>query len=853
MPPIIPLKSINRDHLETVGQKVFEISRLETYDFRVPDGFCITSDVYARYMAPYLGHVRKIDHQAKRTQVLRAAEDLRAVIGELALAPDTLAAVKMAIRDFNGESKLMARPCVFYRGTGEFVYTDKYHAYFDLTEQNVEEIVIKCWQGLFSEEAVMHKRKINIENEDIEIAILVQQVVEGNVAGSLHTSDPRDNDNGVFFVQAGYANKHATLFKDAYAEEYVVDKEDFAIAKLQEDGQLSRLIDDEQVVKIAKMGLEIEEIFGVCKRVEWVTDKEGRIWIVQSESVANWYPAKVESLADRKTQKRIYAYLGRVFGTEDILCDATKSMLDRISPVPIHYFGSRPYVEIQDIVLNTGRLGQMVLDIIEAMDYQTAERINTILDLPDEEGLKRRSKMANLGKVAKYTALDAKFKLGTRNATLAETVDNALGKAEFFMRELEETLDVSPNLQNKLTALEDGLLRSFKMVFKDLFSLLGVGIKSLSQLRDMSETSLTPEHDAMRMAGSGSLGTIDKIMEELQQVFDIFAAKDKAETDKIIFDRNEEGNIFSYKSFWTDMENITTLCGKETAEAFSLFFKKYGHWGIDQLDIKNRTWNDDATILFEALRESSQENKEQNENILVEAEGMLASFFGNKGEKLVCNVRLTLPIVGMINKVFARLIQLTKEIVDEVGLALEAEKKLMDRKDVTYLRIEEMMAALNSNESVIAILLARKKEEKLAIGLVPPRTMLTDGIVPEALHRTIEDDTIGQNWQLLQGKGVSPGTVEGVARVIKTMTRIRLSPGEILVVPSMNLGWTPLMVQAAGVISDCGGQGSVGTVFCAKRGIPAIVGVRGCTQSINTGDVIRIDGITGNVVKLYIE
>jgi pyruvate,water dikinase len=74
-----------------------------------------------------------------------------------------------------------------------------------------------------------------------------------------------------------------------------------------------------------------------------------------------------------------------------------------------------------------------------------------------------------------------------------------------------------------------------------------------------------------------------------------------------------------------------------------------------------------------------------------------------------------------------------------------------------------------------------------------------------------------------------------------------LEPGEILVAPSTDPGWTPLFLTAGGLVMEMGGSNSHGAVVAREYGIPAVVGVAGATERISTGQVVTVDGGAGRV------
>ena len=128
-----------------------------------------------------------------------------------------------------------------------------------------------------------------------------------------------------------------------------------------------------------------------------------------------------------------------------------------------------------------------------------------------------------------------------------------------------------------------------------------------------------------------------------------------------------------------------------------------------------------------------------------------------------------------------------------------------------------------------------------------PRVLLSDGTEPEALQAPRAGAEAGPAG-VLTGSPASAGTVTAAARVILEPRGARLEPGEILVAPSTDPGWTPLFLTAGGLVMEMGGPNSHGAVVAREYGIPAVVGVPDATSRIVTGQNITVDGAAGTVV-----
>ena len=69
--------------------------------------------------------------------------------------------------------------------------------------------------------------------------------------------------------------------------------------------------------------------------------------------------------------------------------------------------------------------------------------------------------------------------------------------------------------------------------------------------------------------------------------------------------------------------------------------------------------------------------------------------------------------------------------------------------------------------------------------------------------------------------------------------------GDILVAPFTDPGWTPLFINAGGLITEVGGAMTHGSIVAREYGIPAIVGVQNATNVLQSGQRVRVNGNRG--------
>jgi pyruvate,water dikinase len=137
---------------------------------------------------------------------------------------------------------------------------------------------------------------------------------------------------------------------------------------------------------------------------------------------------------------------------------------------------------------------------------------------------------------------------------------------------------------------------------------------------------------------------------------------------------------------------------------------------------------------------------------------------------------------------------------------------------------------------------SRRKEYDFNCSLNPPSILV--GRFDPSKHVHLQPDVTTNH---MIGLAVSTGVVTGPARVILHASDDFVRPGEILVAPFTDPGWTPYFVNAAGIVMDQGGLLSHGSIVAREFGIPCVVNVGPATKLIRTGQMIRVDGNSGTI------
>jgi pyruvate,water dikinase len=192
-----------------------------------------------------------------------------------------------------------------------------------------------------------------------------------------------------------------------------------------------------------------------------------------------------------------------------------------------------------------------------------------------------------------------------------------------------------------------------------------------------------------------------------------------------------------------------------------------------------------------------------------------------------------------------------------LGAKLVEEGLLDADDDVLFLRYNELRAFVGDPQALDArAIVAERRAAREAAAKVQPRDWVgtvTESQLnfpywvnwgyPERFHRQAS-----QTAQEVSGIAGSPGVVEGVARVVRTVADFdEVAEGDVLVCQMTNPAWVVLFTKIAGLVTDTGGTTSHPAVLAREFGIPAVVGTSEATRRISTGDRIRVDGTAGLV------
>lgn len=177
----------------------------------------------------------------------------------------------------------------------------------------------------------------------------------------------------------------------------------------------------------------------------------------------------------------------------------------------------------------------------------------------------------------------------------------------------------------------------------------------------------------------------------------------------------------------------------------------------------------------------------------------------------------------------------------ELGARLVVQSVIVDPDDVFYLVLDELLWPPLD----VRYLVLRRRAERARLERERPPLDFVGTWTPSP--ETVPEIGCGE---ALSGIPASVGSVTGRVRVVTVESLHQLSPGEILVADSIDVGWTPYFTYAAAVVLSTGATMSHAAIIAREFGIPCVVGSKTASRVLRTGHIVEVDGATGRIVRV---
>ncbi|AUA08007.1 phosphoenolpyruvate synthase [Streptomyces sp. SID8382] len=859
---VLDLREVAETQVAVVGGKGGHLGGLSRIEgIRVPDGFCVTTDAFRQIMAEVpsiddqldqLARVNPDDREAIRTLSAR----IRRTIEGIAIPGDLAGAITRALGRHGEQAAYAVRSSATAEDLPTASFAGQQDTYLNVVGPTaILQHISRCLASLFTERAVIYRRRGGIDHRTVHMAVVVQRMVCPDAAGILFTADPVTGNRKVATVDAGFGLGEALVSGLVNPDVFTVRHGEIvartiaakqrAVHALPDGGTREAAIDarrqeqpaltDAQVVRLVELGRRIEAHFGRPQDIEWcLVDDDFQI--VQSRPITTLFP--IPESGDQ--ENHVYLSVGHQQMMTDPMKPLGISVWQLTAMAPMHEAGGRLFVDATRRLASPASRAAL-LDVVGRGDPLIRDALETVLErddfvpsLPDAGpgGPPARGVSAPIETdPAIVTGLIERSR--TSIAALERDIRTKTGPALFdFLREAFE---------------------EHKRVLTDPLSMQAImaGMEATWWLNDTLREWLGEKNAADTLTLSAPDNVTSEMGLALLDVADVI----RPHPEVVAFLRGVES--IEDDAFLDELAKLAG--GAEARDAIESYLDRYGMRCVGEIDITRPRWRERPTTLVPVIldnvrnfepgaagrrfEQGRQKAREKERDVLSRLRALPdGDRKADEAKRMIDRVRTFIgyreyPKYGIISRyfVYKRALLAEAERLVEAGV-------LPEQEDIFYLTFQELHDVVRSHQVDDRLIQQRKDAFRSYHALTPPRVLTSDGEAVTGAYRR-DDAPAGA----LIGLPVSAGTIEGRARVILDMGEADLEAGDILVTAFTDPSWSPLFVGIAGLVTEVGGLMTHGAVIAREYGLPAVVGVERATRLIRDGQRIRVHGTDGYV------
>jgi phosphohistidine swiveling domain-containing protein len=890
---VIRLTDIDDATIARVGGKAANLARLLRMGFPVPPGMVVTTEAFRAFMvSPELADllaqldVLNVDDSAALREL---GHELRSHLLGLPIPPAVEQAVVEAWAELGEQHAYAVRSSATAEDLPSASFAGQQDTYLNVIGRAaLLDRVRSCWASLFTDRAISYRVHNVFDHRKVMLAVVVQRMVEPDSAGVMFTAEPVDGRRHVISIDAGFGLGEALVSGLINPDLYRVDKREWVIldrkiadkrlailpipasegggtrqVELDADKRVAPVLSDVQILALARLGAKIEAAFGEPQDIEWCFEGDDLL-LTQARPITTLFPIPRGPNPVSSPDPGLHVYIS--FGHAQVMTDPIapfgQGVLQRFFP-----FGRDRSTGATNLLCSAG--GRLFVDPTNLLRIPTfARRVPMVLNLVDA-----RTSAALAQVVARPAFTSAK-----RQVSRASMIAGILGiahhvvprivwrlvfaRTDLHVQRMRAWLDAqyAGHLARWESLPDDAARLRFSIenvgrVFLEIFlrvvpSIMAAGVAG-ALLRKLVGARADPDDlEALRRGVRGNVTTQMDL--ELGDLADLA--------------RPHPGLVEALRS--TAAPTLAQLEGIEGSAALlaglERFLAEYGMRGAGEIDVTRPRWRDDPALLLQVLRgnlsrERPGSHREQHESMIRQGDAALERVIAaapvlRRGLARRCaSVHRNLVAMREHPKFqIIRYFGLLHRAALGYGAQLVEQGELDAVTDIWMLEVGEVLARIDGKHDkqdkhdergdLRERVAARKLEWGHYARLSVPRVITSEGEIVQA-QLAGEAAPAGA----LIGTGVSAGVVEGIARVVRDPSTAVLHAGEILVAPFTDPGWTPLFINAAGLVMEAGGMMTHGSVVAREYGIPAVVSVDGATTAIRTGQRILVDGTRGFV------
>ncbi len=345
IPLVLRFEEIDAGMPPLVGGKAANLGVLTAAGFPVPPGVCLTTEAYRR-VTERSGSLEAVLDALEVTSLTdaRALAELAGTARAAVLSAPVPEEVADAVRR-SAHGPVAVRSSATAEDLPDASFAGQQDTFLNVVgPEAVLDAVRRCWASLWTDRAVAYRAANGIAHRSVRLAVVVQEMVQAEVAGVMFTADPVTGRRRQAVIDAAPGLGEAVVSGAVNPDRFTVDvatgritdrragDKRLAVRSLAgggvehvgtaaagtigetaagmngiatatadgaADGTANETPDgaagafcltDGQVRALAELGGRVEEHYGAPQDIEWAVDPGGALWLTQSRPITTLHP-----------------------------------------------------------------------------------------------------------------------------------------------------------------------------------------------------------------------------------------------------------------------------------------------------------------------------------------------------------------------------------------------------------------------------------------------------------------------------------------------------------------------------------------------------------------------------------
>jgi pyruvate,water dikinase len=341
VPDILTLEEIKKEDIPSVGGKGASLGEMYGIGLPVPRAFVVTAQAFRRFLGEtgiedrlFSGLANlNVEENAALEEASRKAREL---VLSVSIPQHLQRRIREAYRGLGENTVVAVRSSATAEDLPDASFAGQQETYLNI--QGNGDLLLsvqRCWASLYGARAIYYRAKQGFDDRSVNIAVVVQELVEAEKAGVMFTSHPVTGEP-LTIIEGSWGLGEAVVSGSVSPDKYVFDQRSGQVvdrlisAKLEmvipdgkkgtktvtvpPDREKAPVLSDAEVKQLATFGKIAEDHYGMPQDLEWAI-REKDFYILQSRPITTIRAPTVDKPAAATAGKVILEGQGASPGT----------------------------------------------------------------------------------------------------------------------------------------------------------------------------------------------------------------------------------------------------------------------------------------------------------------------------------------------------------------------------------------------------------------------------------------------------------------------------------------------------------------------------------------------------------